>query len=34
MISGIARMPFRPMQFLIGRASCLIMAYAVFTARF
>lgn len=34
MISGVARMPLRPVLFLIGWLCCLIMAYAVFATRF
>ncbi|MFK7837276.1 MAG: MAPEG family protein [Sulfitobacter sp.] len=33
MISGIARMPLRPMLFNLGWACCLLMGYAVFAAR-
>ena len=34
MISGFAKMPLRPLLFLIGWACCLIMGYAVFAAQF
>lgn len=34
MISGLAKMPLRPALFLIGWLCCLIMAYAVFAARY
>lgn len=34
MISGFAKMPLRPLLFTTGWACCLIMAYAVFAARF
>ncbi|NNE54021.1 MAG: MAPEG family protein [Sulfitobacter sp.] len=33
MISGIARMPLRPILFNLGWLCCLLMAYAVFAAR-
>ncbi len=33
MISGIARMPLRPILFNLGWLCCLIMGYAVFAAR-
>ncbi|WP_238475612.1 MAPEG family protein [Rhodophyticola sp. CCM32] len=33
MISGMARMPLRPILFTAGWICCLIMAYAVFTAQ-
>ncbi|WP_162946837.1 MAPEG family protein [Ruegeria sp. EL01] len=32
MITGIARMPIRPMLFTVGWVCCLIMGYAVFAA--
>ena len=32
MISGLARMPVRPILFSLGWICCLLMAYAVFTA--
>ena len=32
MISGVARMPLRPIIFTLGWLCCLIMAYAVFAA--
>jgi hypothetical protein len=32
MISGIARMPIRPILFTVGWVCCLIMGYAVFAA--
>lgn len=34
MIAGFAKMPLRPGLFLVGWLCCLIMAYAVFAARF
>ncbi len=34
MISGIAKMPLRPILFVLGWLCILIMAYAVFAARF
>ena len=34
MISGFAKMPLRPLLFLIGWACCLIMGHAVFAAQF
>ena len=34
MISGIAKMPVRPLIFTAGWICCLIMAYSVFAARF
>lgn len=33
MISGIARMPLRPLLFNLGWLCCLLMGYAVFAAR-
>ncbi len=32
MISGMAKMPLRPILFVLGWVCCLIMAYAVFAA--